>query len=76
LLLLSQCADRYLLISVIPLVTVAFLLTYAHKYSWKILENNKALHISMMGLSVAIFLFIIDIFGQRQFDISRKMEYH
>lgn len=49
-------------ISVIPLVTVAFLLTYAHKYSWKILENNKALHISMMGLSVAIFLFIPLIF--------------
>jgi cytochrome c len=32
-------------IAVIPLVTVAFLLTYLHKYTWKLLENNKPVHI-------------------------------
>ncbi len=49
-------------IAIIPLTTVAFLLTYAHKYSWNILSGNKALHISMMAISVAIFLFIPFIF--------------
>ncbi len=49
-------------IAIIPLVTVAFLLTYAHKYSWEILENNKPLHISIMAIAVLIFLFIPFIF--------------
>lgn len=49
-------------IAVIPLVTAAFLLTYLHKYTWKLLENNKALHITIMALAVAIFLFIPFIF--------------
>lgn len=49
-------------IAIIPLTTIAFLLTYAHKYSWNILSGNKALHISMMAISVAIFLFIPFIF--------------
>ncbi|WKL47880.1 c-type cytochrome [Flavobacterium pectinovorum] len=49
-------------IAVIPLVTVAFLLTYLHKYTWKLLENNKAVHISILAVAVAIFLFIPFIF--------------
>lgn len=49
-------------IAVIPLVTVAFLLTYLHKYTWKLLENNKAVHISILGVAVVIFLFIPFIF--------------
>jgi cytochrome c len=49
-------------IMIIPLVTVAFLLTYLHKYTWNNLENNKSLHIAIMGLAVAIFLFIPLIF--------------
>ena len=49
-------------ISVIPLVTIAFLLTYLHKYTWKQLEHNKALHISIIGAAVVIFLFIPLIF--------------
>lgn len=49
-------------IAIIPLVTVAFLLTYLHKYTWKTLENNKSLHISIMGLALLIFLFIPLIF--------------
>lgn len=49
-------------ISIIPLVTIAFLLTYAHKYSWKVLGENKSLHISIIALAVAVFLFIPFIF--------------
>lgn len=49
-------------IAVIPLVTVAFLLTYLHKYTWKLLENNKAVHISILAVAVVIFLFIPFIF--------------
>ncbi|OYX84275.1 MAG: cytochrome C [Flavobacteriales bacterium 32-34-25] len=49
-------------IAVIPLVTVAFLLTYLHKYTWKLLENNKAVHISILVVAVIIFLFIPFIF--------------
>lgn len=49
-------------IMIIPLVTVAFLLTYLHKYTWHKLENHKALHISIIALSAAIFLFIPFIF--------------
>lgn len=49
-------------IAIIPLVTVAFLLTYLHKYTWKILETNKLLHISIMGIAVLIFLIIPLVF--------------
>jgi cytochrome c len=49
-------------IAIIPLVTVAFLLTYPHKYLWDTLQNNKGLHISMIGAASAIFLFIPLIF--------------
>lgn len=49
-------------ISVIPLVTVAFLLTYAHKYSWKVLQTNKSVHIAILAMAVAVFLFIPLIF--------------
>lgn len=49
-------------ISIIPLVTVAFLLTYPHKYLWDKLKDNKGLHISMIGVAAGIFLFIPLIF--------------
>jgi cytochrome c len=49
-------------IAVVPLVTVAFLLTYLHKYTWKTLENNKPVHISILAVAVVIFLFIPFIF--------------
>jgi len=49
-------------IAVIPLVTIAFLLTYVHKYTWKIFEKNKAVHISIIGLATVILLFIPFIF--------------
>jgi cytochrome c len=49
-------------IMIIPLVTVAFLLTYLHKYTWHKLENNKPVHISIIAMAAAIFLFIPFIF--------------
>ncbi|QBQ41793.1 cytochrome c [Sphingobacterium psychroaquaticum] len=49
-------------IMIIPLVTIAFLLTYLHKYSWSAMKNHKALHIGIIALSVLIFLFIPLIF--------------
>ena len=49
-------------ISIIPLVTIAFLLTYLHKYTWHKLENNKPLHISIIAVAVLVFLFIPLIF--------------
>ncbi|MNK34122.1 Cytochrome c [compost metagenome] len=49
-------------IAVIPLVTIAFLLTYLHKYTWKTFENNRAVHISILAIAVVIFLFIPLIF--------------
>ncbi len=49
-------------IMIIPLVTIAFLLTYLHKYTWDSLAHHKRLHISIIGLSAAIFLVIPLIF--------------
>lgn len=49
-------------IAVIPLVTVAFLLTYLHKYTWKLLANNKPLHISIIALACVVFMVIPLIF--------------
>lgn len=49
-------------IMVVPSVTVAFLLTYLHKYSWPSLKNHKAIHISIMAAAVVVFLFIPLIF--------------
>ncbi|MFN4080841.1 MAG: c-type cytochrome, partial [Saprospiraceae bacterium] len=49
-------------IMIIPLVTIAFLLTYLHKYTWERLEKNKSIHIAIMAVAVAIFLFIPMIF--------------
>ncbi|WP_230381551.1 c-type cytochrome [Myroides albus] len=49
-------------IAVIPLVAIAFLLTYLHKYTWKLFEKNKAVHISILAVATAILLFIPFIF--------------
>lgn len=49
-------------IMIIPLVTVAFLLTYAHKYSWEILSDNKPLHLLIIGVATLLFSFIPFIF--------------
>ncbi|RKR84152.1 cytochrome c [Mucilaginibacter gracilis] len=49
-------------IMIIPLVTIAFLLTYLHKYTWYTFKDSKRIHIAIMALSVGIFLFIPLIF--------------
>lgn len=53
----------YAWLAVIPLVTVAFLLTYLHKYTWEQWGGRfKALHLTVAGASVALFWFIPLIF--------------
>ena len=47
-------------ISIVPLVTVAFLITYLHKYTWD--RMAKSWHIVLGGLGAAMFLFIPLIF--------------
>lgn len=49
-------------ISVVPWVTVAFLVLYLHKYTWDRLEDNKTLHIGILFIGVISFLMIPFIF--------------
>lgn len=49
-------------ISIIPLVIVAFVLTYIHKYMWHQMERVKLLHIAIAGVVSLLFLFIPLIF--------------
>ena len=49
-------------IAIIPLVTVAFLLTYLNKYTWKVLDSNKPLSIAIIAAATLLFLFIPLIF--------------
>lgn len=49
-------------IMVIPLVSVAFLLGYLHKYTWDVLAGSKGLHIAIGGMATAIFWFVPLIF--------------
>ncbi|MEW6235486.1 MAG: c-type cytochrome [Candidatus Omnitrophota bacterium] len=49
-------------IMVVPLVTIAFLLGYAHKYSWDYLADQKGLHISLGAGAALLFLIIPLIF--------------
>ncbi len=49
-------------IMIIPMVATAFILTYLHKYSWRRLQKRKALHLSILGVAILIFLTIPLIF--------------
>jgi cytochrome c len=49
-------------IKIIPLVTVAFLLLYLHKYSWERMHAHKGLHIVIIGAVCAILLCVPLIF--------------
>ncbi|WP_139812090.1 cytochrome C [Ensifer aridi] len=49
-------------IGIIPLVIVAFVLTYIHKYLWRQMEQVKWLHIGIMAIVCLLFLFIPLIF--------------
>jgi cytochrome c len=47
---------------IISLVTVAFLLTYLHKYTWETLARHKAIHITIGAMASLLFLVIPFIF--------------
>jgi cytochrome c len=49
-------------ISIVPLVTTAFLLLYAYKYSWDRLARAKVLHIAIGAMGLAILLVVPVIF--------------
>jgi cytochrome c len=49
-------------IMVVPLVILAFLLLYAHKYSWSALQGFKVLHIGIGGSGAALLLAVPLIF--------------
>lgn len=58
----ANALTGYAWIMIIPLVTLAFLLTYLHKYTWEKMQHLKKLHIAIIGLASVIFLFIPLIF--------------
>jgi cytochrome c len=47
---------------IVPLVIAAFLLLYAHKYSWDMLAEHKGLHISLVVAATVILLAVPFIF--------------
>ena len=49
-------------LGLIPLVTLAFLITYAHKYTWDSLAHAKGLHIALGMAGAGLFLVIPLIF--------------
>ncbi len=49
-------------IMVVPLVALAFLLTYAYKYSWDVLSERRGLHMAIGAAGAAIFLAVPLIF--------------
>lgn len=49
-------------LAIVPLVTLAFLLTYAHKYSWDRLAHARGLHIAIGAAGAGLFLVIPLIF--------------
>ncbi len=52
----------YAWISIIPLVIIAFLILYLHKYTWHKLESRKFLHIFILLIALLLFLIIPIIF--------------
>jgi cytochrome c len=49
-------------IMVVPLVSLAFLAGYMHKYTWDTLSESKGLHIALGAVAAAIFWFVPLIF--------------
>ena len=49
-------------IGLVPLITLTFLLTYLHKYTWTSLAHRKGLHLAIGLSSAALFLFIPLVF--------------
>ncbi len=48
-------------ITIVPVVTLAFLIIYLHKYTWDRIKNRK-LHISLIAIASVLFLFVPLIF--------------
>ena len=49
-------------IGLVPLITLAFLVTYAHKYSWDQLSGAKGLHIALGMIGAGLFAVIPLVF--------------
>ncbi len=49
-------------IMIVPLVVAAFLLSYAHKYSWDTLAEAKGLHLAIGAFAALLFLLVPFIF--------------
>lgn len=49
-------------LSLIPLIIIAFLLTYLHKFRWEAMANHRYLHIAIAAAAAGLFLFIPLIF--------------
>jgi cytochrome c len=49
-------------ILLVPAIASAFLLLYLHKYTWERLATQKAVHLSILGLALALFLTIPLVF--------------
>jgi cytochrome c len=49
-------------ILLVPLISTAFLLLYLHKFTWDRLASMRAVHVSILGVVVALFLFIPLVF--------------
>jgi cytochrome c len=49
-------------ILLVPAIAATFLLLYLHKYTWDRLATQKAVHISILGVAVALFLVIPLVF--------------
>jgi cytochrome c len=49
-------------IMIVPLVIAAFLLLYAHKYSWQALADRKGLHLAIGGTATVLLLFVPLVF--------------
>lgn len=58
----ANALTGYAWISIVPLVIIAFLVLYYHKYKWDKFENKKVKHIVILGVALAVLLFVPLIF--------------
>jgi len=58
----ANALTGYAWISIIPLVIIAFLILYYHKYTWDKYEYKKKNHIIILGVALAVLLFVPLIF--------------
>ncbi|HLP59818.1 MAG TPA: c-type cytochrome [Candidatus Deferrimicrobium sp.] len=58
----SNALTGVLWLSIVVLVSTAFLLLYTHKFTWEKYKNKKQFHISLIVVAVVIFLFVPFIF--------------